>query len=506
MNPDQELLRHILEAIGLGLGVALILWLLRRYKPVRRVRASLLLATLMAGLYLIVNRSGLPGEETLLKMILAAGILLAANAGLQLLNVLLWDYTVGRRRNVVVPRLLVDLFNFLVLIVVALAVLSAVFEADLSTLLVTSTVVSAVIGLSLQDMLGNVVAGLALQLEQPFRVGDWVQFGGHQEGTVVQMNWRTLTIRTRDNNDVILPNAYVAKNEFSNYSRPTPLQRLHAQVGVAYRHPPGMVKDVLARAAAEVDGVCSDPAPEILVKTYGDFALYYDIRYWITDYARAQQIQDAVMTRVWYALRRAGLSIPLPSREVTLRTLSEDHETRAQERLQHQIFTVLRRLAVFAPLSDTQIEHLAHSSSLQRFTAGEALVRQGEPGSSLYVITAGGARVEVTSESGQVISVGTLGPDEFFGEMSLLTGEPRSASVIAKVEMEVVVVDKAAFATVIATDTGILEALSVALESRARKSAEQVAIGAGMLLERRPPAQATLLKRIRAFFGIDQNR
>lgn len=501
---DQDLLQHILTAIGLGLGVALILWLLRRHEPARRVRVSALLATLMAGLYLVINQARPPGSETWLKVILAAGIMLVANATLQLLNALLWDYLVSRRRGAAVPRLLVDMFNFLALIVVALAVLSGIFQVDLSALLVTSTVVSAVIGLSLQDMLGNVISGLALQLEQPFRVGDWVQIHG-QEGWVVQMNWRSLTIRTRDNNDVVLPNAHVAKNEFSNYSRPTSLQRLHVQVGVAYRCPPGVVKEVLARAAGQVAGVCRDPAPEILIRVFGEFAVYYDVRFWITDYAQALQIQDAVLTRAWYALRRAGLAIPLPARDVTLRTLPEDHEERVEEQRLQQVCAALRPLTVFAPLSDTQVERLARSSSLQRFNTEEALVHQGEAGSSLFVITAGRVRVDVKSENGQTVTVGSLGPDDFFGEMSLLTGEPRSASVIAEAETEVVVVDKAAFATVIAADTGIVEALSVALESRARRLAEQTASGPELLPEQRPPYQAALLKRIRKFFGIEHD-
>ncbi|HLF27537.1 MAG TPA: mechanosensitive ion channel family protein [Anaerolineae bacterium] len=504
MPLDSELPLHILEAVGLGLSVALILWLLGRYKPVRRVRVALVLATLMAGLYLIIYQSGLPGEPTLVKLISAIGILAAANAGLQLFDVLLWDYVIGQRRRLAVPRLLIDIFNFVILLLVALAVLNTVFEVDLTALLVTSTVLSAVIGLSLQDMLGNVIAGLALQLEQPFKVGDWVQIGGH-EGWVVQMNWRTLTLRTRDQNDVILPNAHVAKNEFSNFSRPTALQRLHAQVSVAYSHPPGEVQDVLARAVAEVEGVCGEPEPEILVKAYADFAVVYDVRYWITNYARAQQIQGAVMARMWYALRRAGMKIPLPVREVTLRTLSDDHQTRAQEQLRHQTFAVLRQLPLLTPLNDAQIERLAHNAQLQRFTAGEALVRQGEPGSSLYVITAGEAQVEMIGNTDRPVTVGVLSPGEFFGEMSLLTGEPRSASVIARAETEVVVVDKVAFAEVIAADTPIVEALSLALESRMRKSAEQVASDAMPLPDRRPAQQAALLKRIRGFFGLDSD-
>ena len=236
----ERLLLHILEAIGLGLGTGVVLWALRGFAPVRRVRASVWLAAVMGGLYFIVSGSGLPYETTVLQIITAAGVMLGANAVLLAFDMFLWDFVIERRRQVAVPRLLVDLFNFAVLAVVALAVLNRVFGVDLSTLVVTSTVVSAVVGLALQDMLGNVVAGLALQLERPFSVGDWVQVSG-EEGQVMQMNWRTLTIRTRDNHHVLLPNGTIAKQPIINYSRPTPLQKIHASVSVAYSHPPGEV-------------------------------------------------------------------------------------------------------------------------------------------------------------------------------------------------------------------------------------------------------------------------
>ncbi|MBI3241899.1 MAG: mechanosensitive ion channel [Chloroflexi bacterium] len=500
MTLDSELLIHILQAIGLSVGAAILLRLLGRFAPVRRVQASALAGALAAGAYIILRGSGIPNEAAVLRVVAAFGLMLAANALLQLFDLLLWDYILGRRRHMVVPRLLVDLFNFIVLVVIALAVLKQVFNVDLSALVVTSTVVSAVIGLALQDMLGNVVAGLALQLERPFAVGDWVLVSGH-EGQVVQLNWRTLTIKTRDSHNVIVPNANVAKQEIINYSRPTDLQRMHATLGVAYRHPPVVVKEALFRAAAGAEGVAADPPPEVIIKDFGEFAVHYDVRYWLTDYARAHQIGDSVLTRIWYELRRADITIPFPARDVTVRTLTEDHETRAQAQLRRDTFAELRPLAVFAPLSDAQIETLVRGADLHRYTAGETLVRQGDAGDSLFVIKSGQVRVDVRSESGQVTTVAVLHPGDFFGEMSLLTGEPRTASVVAQAETEVVVVDKPDFAAVLAADTGILDGLSLALETRARNVVEQVAAADAASI-RQPPQRAALVKRIRGFFGV----
>jgi small-conductance mechanosensitive channel/CRP-like cAMP-binding protein len=501
MNLDSQLLLHVAEAVGLGLATGLVLWLLRGFAPARRVQLSVLAGALVLGLYWIASGSGLPGEEAWLRALLAMGVMLAANTVLQLFDWLVWDYLLGQRRHLPIPRLLVDLFNFIALTAAALVVLNRVFEVNLSGLLVTSTVLSAVIGLSLQDILGNVVAGVALQLERPFAVGDWVLIN-NQLGKVVQMSWRTLTLRTLDDNNIFIPNASAAKNDITNYTRPTPLTRLHVEVGVAYRHPPGQVSAVLARAAASVEAVAGAPPVEVLVKAYGDSAVYYDVRFWITDYALAEPLRGAVLARMWYELKRAGMTIPFPQRDVTLRTLPEDYEARAVAQLRREVATILRPLAVFAPLSDAQIEQLAQNASLQRYTPGEVLVRQGDSGDSLFLVRAGQVRVSQRTETGSVVTLVTMGPEEFFGELSLLTGEPRSASVIAERETEVVVVDKAAFAAIIAADASMAEALSEALAVRLRRSAERVLSSSEAEAKQPAPQPAQLLGRIRRFFGI----
>jgi small-conductance mechanosensitive channel len=493
---------NLLIAAALGLGVSLVLWLFRAYEPVRRVRLAALLAAWTGGLYLLLRGLDFQGEVVVSQIIVALEALLVANVVLQLFDLLLWDYLLSTRRHIIVPRLIVDVFNFVVLAAVALAVLNRVFGVDLNAFLVTSTVLSAVIGLALQDTLGNVISGLALQLERPFNVNDWVRLSGH-EGQVTQVSWRTITLRTRDNHSILIPNTSAAKEYVLNYSRPTPLQRMHASVGVAYRHPPGLVKTVLEQAVAEAEGVVSQPAPRALVKEYGEFAVQYDILYWITDFARAPQIHDAVMTRLWYALRRAEMTIPFPVRDVTVRTITDDDERRALERLRREVFAELRPLSVLAPLSDGQIEQLARTATLQRYTAGEALVRQGEAGDSLFVLKSGRVRVDKRLEAGGLVTLAQLGPDDFFGEMSLLTGEPRSASVTAEVETEVVIVEKGDLAEALASDFSVLEALSRALEARMSRI---VSREASLLTETTAPRQAALLSRIQRFFGLGTGR
>jgi hypothetical protein len=323
-----------------------------------------------------------------------------------------------------------------------------------------------------------------------------------QEGQVVQMNWRTLTLHTRDNHNLIVPNSNIARQEISNYSRPTPLQLIHATIGIAYRHPPSLVKETLTRAVAAAAGLQRDPPPEVLIKAFGDSAVQYDVRFWITDYAHLPQLTDSVLSHIWYGLKRAGIEIPFPTHDVFVRTLPEDHEARLQEKLRGEVMAELRSLPLFKPLNDSQIAQLTQSAKLQRFAAGETLVRQGDQGESLYTIKSGRVRVEARGANGQVGALATLGPNDFFGEMSLLTGEPRSASVIAETETEVVLVDKADFAAVLQTDLSIIESLSVLLEERLRPGPTPLPTEPNALSEINLPQRLAILKRIRGFFGI----
>lgn len=497
----QELLFDIGRAVALGLGVALLLWLFKGYTVIRRVRVTVILGLIAFIAYLIIHDSGILNAEAFARASAAAGILLAVHLATQLIDLVVWEGFLAHRRHIAVPRLLVDLFNFAALVATALLLLNRVFEVDLSGLLVTSTVLSAVLGLALQDMLGNVIAGIALQLERPFEVGDWVKVSG-QEGQVRQVNWRTLTLHTRDNHNILLPNANAARQDITNFSRPTPLQRQHVKVNLSYHDAPSVVKDVLKRSVMEAEGVLAAPPPEVVMHEFGDYAIHYIVYYWINDYARVIQINDAVLHRVWYGLSRAALSIPYPSQHLTLTQLSDDHEAQVQERLRREVFRELRGLDVFSPLSDSQIESLARNSVIHRYSASEVLVRQGEAGDSLFTIKSGTVRVDVRDDKGRITTVDTIEADGFFGEMSLLTGEPRSASIIAETETEVVVVDKAAFAEVLKNDSNLPDALSRELNQRMQNAVVRASIRDTAVRAKPMDQQTALIKRIRGFFKL----
>lgn len=502
---------QLLLGLLAGLLATLLLWRWRGSRPGRRAIASIWLALAATWLYRVVVVTPLlvpagearpPVFETFANLVTAAWVMLTVNAGVQVLDLLLWELVFSRRGLPPrVPRLILDVFNLLVLIVALLSVLNQVFGVDLTTLLVTSTVASAVIGLALQDVLRNVIAGLALQMESPFGLGDWIEVAGH-EGCVMQMNWRTVTIRTRQQANIILTNGKVASEDLINHSRPDPVQGIDAYVGVAYPHPPGEVAAALAEAVRGTEGVLDTPAPRVYVQGYQDFSIEYRIRYWVRDYARLHIIRGNLMIRLWYGLRRAGFGIPFPIRDVNLRQVPEDAEARRMATQRESMAASLRPLALFAALDDSQIERLAANASLRRYTASELLFREAEPGDSLFVIRSGQIRVEIEQPDGSRLTVARRGPGEIFGEMSLLTGAPRSATVVADTELEVVVVDKAAFAGLLLADPAIAEGLSAILAERQAETEARVAEAAGRPATPPLGRREEILGHIRAFFGL----
>lgn len=488
-----------------ALIAAALVGLLRRFGTLNRLRLWSVLTGFSAGAYLALSGSGLRHEAVLLQAFLAIATLSAAAAILRLIDLIFWGWFLSKRRHVSVPRLAVDLFKLITIIAVAISVLKFIFGMELSGLLVTSTVVSAVIGLAIQDMLANIAAGLGVQLEKPFTVGDWLLISGH-EGVVTQINWRTLTLLTRDRHEILVPNSTVAKTEVINYSRPSSLQRVYTSVGLSYRCPPGEVKAALTYAAQSCAEVVQDPPVEVLLRNFVDSAINYDVRFWITDFGRLLQITDDVNSRIWYELQRRNLTIPYPQRDVHLYTVSPEEEIRAAEKGRQEIFSVLRPLEVFAPLSDDQISTLVSGARLQVFMRGETLVHEGASGESLFVIRSGSVRIDKIHSGRLSTTVAKMKAGDFFGEMSLLTGEPRTASIIAEDETQVVVVSKAAFAPVLAADTAILVALSAALDARSRNTAERLAnVSTTGQAARVTPQTSALLRRIGRFFGVEES-
>src|SRR4051812_31187283 len=310
-------------------------------------------------------------------------------------------------------------------IVIALfAIVATLFMQE--KVLATTAVGAVVIGFALQDTLGNLFSGLAIQIEKPFRVGQWVTIGG-MDGLVSEVTWRATKIRTKAGNFVIVPNSVVAKETITNYSEPTTDTRLEIEVGASYDTPPNDVKSVIARALRDEPLVIPTRTPEILIVDFAASAITYRVRVWTADFSADMTVRDRIRSHIYYAFRRYGITIPYPIQVQIDQTLPPREDAKTAE--------LLDGVEIFRSLSDDQRAQLAVGSRAVLFEAGQPIVRENEPGESMFVLKHGQAAVTLARTEGELARHGQGG---FFGEMSLLTGDARSATVTAGTRCELI--------------------------------------------------------------------
>lgn len=405
-------------------------------------------------------------------------------------SVLLFDVVLRRRS---VPAVVRDLTQFVLAggIVLVMLYQSGV---DAMSLAATGGVLTAVVGFALQSTIANVFAGVALPFEGEVALGDWIRVSEHV-GRVREIKWRATTILTRDGDVVVVPNNQLLTTDVTNFSRPTPSHRMALTVGLHYRHPPNDAKAVLLDAVRGVPGVLTDPPPDAAPIEFGDSALVYRLRYWIADFSDEIAIDGEVRTRVWYATRRAGLEIPFP-----IRTLVPSTDQAPDAAAMRQ--AALDRVDLFAALDTEGRAQLVDQMREQHFAASEDIVRQDEPGDSLFMIARGDIEV-VVSTGGISRRVATLGSGQIFGEMSLMLREPRQATCTALTDTVCYVIDRAAFGALLASRPEIADDVSARLaERQVTLEASRERLSAEARDQRTRDTRSALLAAIRRAFHI----
>jgi len=411
--------------------------------------------------------------------------------------VLLIDVLGGRRSARPAPRIFRDLSTGAVYLFVALLALRSV-DVEPGSILTTSALLTAVVGLAMQDTLGNLVSGLALQLQRPFDVGDWVELDdGHQAGRVTEVTWRATTVMTLDHVEVILPNAGLAKAAIRNYSRPSPVARRHVLVNASPASPPHEVHEALVAAAREVTGVLEAPAPSARTRSFAESSIEYEVLFYVDDFGLALNIEGAVRDRIYYAFARAGIEMPFPAR--TLHFPHVDPRAKADDERRRRV-SALGAVALMESVPDDARQVLIERATLKPYGPGEIVVREGEKSMALYVVERGRVTVEVRVEGGEASELANLGPGEYFGEMGLLTGEVRSATVRAKTACDLVVIDHDAFHAVLAAHPELVEGLGSLLATRQAEISAAKAAGGNAA----PPEERSkrLISQIREFFNL----
>lgn len=373
-------------------------------------------------------------------------------------------------------------------IVIALVLLASSF---LSQQLVTTSAVSAVvIGFALQDTLGNAFAGLAIQSEKPFNVGHWVRVGDF-EGRVTEVTWRATKLRTKQGNLAILPNNIVAKEAIINFSEPAAPLRLEVEVGASYMVPPNKVKAAMMEALRHSSRVLTAPSPDIVLVAFDASAVTYRARFWIDDFAADEVSRDEVRTAIYYAFQRHDIEIPYPIQVQYERSFdTPDPGTKLAE--QERLLGGVDLLASLPPEARTQI---AMSAPMAVYGSGETIVRQGDQGQSMFVVVGGEVRVVLEPKRNEVARIQRGG---YFGEMSLLTGDPRTATVLAAGDVSVVEIGADLFRRVIAAHPDAIDKIGMAVMMR-RAELDQIRSATA---ETATIETSTLLARMKRFLRI----
>ncbi len=400
-------------------------------------------------------------------------IILAVIFALQLLRRFYWQRWFTRKHGAEAPKLLQQVFAFAVFCVAITLVLKVAYGFHVDTFIAGSGIVAVVIGFAMQETLANIISGIALQFGKPFTVGDWLIVDS-QRAEVIEMNWRSTKLRTNDDYYLDIPNKAIVSHTIVNLSYPTKVHSNRIRVGFEYGVPPNRVRDILQRATANAGGVLESPPPKVFLKEFSDSAIIYEIKYSLDDERRFNDIEDAIRTNVWYEARRAGLAIPFPMRTVELRRPAAHKETLTAD-LREQ----LSRQDILATLDEVQKDRLLEHAQIRRFGRGEKVIRQDSDGCSMFVIVHGEADVVIRA-NGSDTTVATLHAGEAFGEMCLLTGEKRSATVVAKCDCELWEIDRAQLQPIIHENAALAERLSELLARRRL-------VTDGVLAARTPP-------------------
>ncbi|MEQ8320053.1 MAG: mechanosensitive ion channel [Rhodospirillales bacterium] len=340
----------------------------------------------------------------------------------QFMELFVWQPLELRTRREI-PRVVRAFVSGTIYILAALGIMAFVFDQRITSLLATSGVLAMIIGLAIQMNISNVFSGIAINVERPFRIGDWVRLPGHEPGRIVNITWRTTRLETIDRNIICIPNAMASDQTLENLSYPDEHFRAELLVHCDPGAKPEWVEKILLDAVMSTPDVLS--APQAIVQFNGvmEWSAEYAVRFFCRDYEASIPLSAAVWRQIVRNLRYAGFESVIHE-EFTLFHLSDTAKQDGD--LAPMLITDVE---VFEPFGEAEIAELCSHMVRHRFEPLRTVIEQGSEGDSLFIVVEGALKAEITMEDGEVLEVGRLGPGDFFGEMALLTGEPRGATI-----------------------------------------------------------------------------
>jgi small-conductance mechanosensitive channel/CRP-like cAMP-binding protein len=408
----------------------------------------------------------------------------------RVVDAFIFDVVISRRRNVVAPQLLRQIVAIVLYGLLVGIALKAVLKVNVTPALTGGAVVAAVIGLALQETLGNLFGGIALHMEGAFNVGD-VLHSGDYVGVVESVSWRATRMRGFNNQTLVLPNSVIARERLEVFPHGNLNARI-LQLGIDYNVAPATVIDIVSQAAAHVDGVARELPCFARVGAFADSSVVYEIKYHTRDYAKRDRIDADIRKAVWYALHRNKINFATPVRAFQTYTPPETRHEMARD----EVLSRLREVDILSPLSEESRQTIAAETRVHFYSRGETILRHAAAGDSMFVVHSGTASVRLPDDSNQGWhEVAQLGSGTVFGEMALLTGETRTADVVALTDVTALEIGKDALQPILSDHPNLVEAITAKVVQR-KGHLDAIRSGGPEEEER------TIVSRVRAWFGL----
>ncbi len=396
------------------------------------------------------------------------------------------------------PRVLGNLLSATVLLIAVFLIVKIVFDRPIGGLVATSGIVTVVIGVAIRDMIADFFSGLALTLEQPYQIGDWVELAPGRVARVTEANWRATRLITLSNKTIVVPNNDFASREFINYSKPAREYRESIAIVLNYTADAKRIENILLSAVLSTEGLMEGGNHNVRIKEFTERGVVYDIRFWINDYQDCAALRHRVAGRVLQYLNQAGVPIPYAQHEILL---TRNRRPRQERRINAR--RLLSRIEWLATLTDEELDTLAPVAIDHEFKAGEQIVSEGEIGASLFVLVEGMLEVSRSNSDGAEVGVGTIKPGQAFGEMSFLTGSKRLATVIAATDGFLLEVRREDFQPIIRARPEIANELGRIMAHRASASSKALSDQNGGDNEESVNRAQQIARKITNFFGLN---
>ncbi|MDY0295875.1 MAG: mechanosensitive ion channel family protein [Acidobacteriota bacterium] len=406
------------------------------------------------------------------------------------IGLLFFDYLFAKRM-LSVPRLLKDVVMFILYLAGILLIINFYLDIRITVFLASSAVLTIVIGLALQDILGNIFSGMILNFERILKQNDWIEFNGH-EGQIVQLGWRSIVIRDLDHNRLIIPNQSASKSEIRLFGDGPGCYFLRMEIGAGYRHAPDFVIANISEVLDSCDSVLKNPPYAVYLLNYDQSAIIYQIKYAIRDYTERNRIASEIRRKLWYAFKRGGIEIPFPIRNVYMRQ-DEARTLSVSEKIE-----ILGRIPILQVLDAEKFSEIAEKSQETLFGKGELIIREGSRSPFFYQVVSG--EVEVIKNRSRVAR---LSSRDFFGEISIVTGEAANASVVAIEETRLLAISAELFRNVVEMNHELAEKFAEVIVTRRQETSRLREENASTGISKSQAAvKNRLMRRIIQYFGI----